>query len=196
MRLIASSIQIIPHQKGMDEWGNFPKKRKRLFDLIGRTGAKGIILLSGNVHFAELSKGDAGTNPLFELTSSGMTHIDRTYARAANDYRIAGPFTEHNVGMVEIDWEMKPLPLITLKVIGEDGNTGFSKAVSLLELNDSNTMDGQKTITCKEPRPQVCTQDYRPVCAALPDGDFKTYSNGCSACSDPAVTGYSEGACE
>lgn len=51
-------------------------------------------------------------------------------------------------------------------------------------------------ITCTEPRPQVCTQDYRPVCAALQDGSLKTYSNGCNACSDPAVTGYREGACE
>ena len=92
MRLIASSIQIIPDQKGMDEWGNFPLERKKLFDLIDRTGAKGIILLSGNVHFAELSKTDASDYPLYELTSSGMTHVNSAYAKAANAYRIAGPF--------------------------------------------------------------------------------------------------------
>lgn len=51
-------------------------------------------------------------------------------------------------------------------------------------------------VPCTEPRPQVCTQDYRPVCAELQDGSFKTFSNGCSACSDPTVTGYRDGACE
>ena len=51
-------------------------------------------------------------------------------------------------------------------------------------------------IACTEPRPQVCTQDYRPVCAELQDGSFKSFSTGCSACSDPAVTGYRGGACE
>ena len=92
MRLIASSIQIIPDKKGMDEWGNFPLERKKLFDLIAGSGAKGIILLSGNVHFAELSKSYAEDYPLFELTSSGMTHVNETYAKAANAYRIDGPF--------------------------------------------------------------------------------------------------------
>jgi hypothetical protein len=50
-------------------------------------------------------------------------------------------------------------------------------------------------VVCPEPRPQICTQDYRPVCAQLQDGSFKTYSNGCSSCSDPNVVGYSEAAC-
>jgi len=53
---------------------------------------------------------------------------------------------------------------------------------------------GQPTI-CTEPRPQICTMDYRPVCAQLSDGTFKTYSNGCTACSDPMVTEHREGAC-
>ncbi|WP_455202336.1 Kazal-type serine protease inhibitor family protein [Kaarinaea lacus] len=50
--------------------------------------------------------------------------------------------------------------------------------------------------TCTEPRPQMCTQDYRPVCAKLNDDSMKTYSNGCMACSDPKVVGYYQGACE
>jgi len=196
VRLIASSIQIIPDKKGMDEWGNFPRERKKLFDLIAGAGARGIILLSGNVHFAELSKSYAGDYPLFELTSSGMTHINEAYARAANEYRIAGPFSWHNFGLVEIDWEMKPSPLITLKVIGEDGNTGFSHPVRQGELRSSKVAGEQEMVSCPEPRPQICTQQYRPVCAKLQDGGFKTYSNGCSACTDPSVTGYREGACE
>jgi hypothetical protein len=54
----------------------------------------------------------------------------------------------------------------------------------------------KEKVPCMEPRPQVCTQDYRPVCAELQDGSFKTFFNGCSACSDAAVTGYRDGACE
>ena len=37
---------------------------------------------------------------------------------------------------------------------------------------------------CEDPRPQVCTMDYRPVCGTLKDGSSKTYSNGCGACAD------------
>ena len=196
VHLIASSIQVIPDQKGMNEWGNFPRERQRLFDRIAKTEHNGIILLSGNVHFAELSKSDAGAYPLYELTSSGMTHVDPSYARAANRFRIAGPFVEHNFGMVEINWETKPSPRISLSVIDENGNTGFSQPFSQSDLKASDAMDKQQMVACTEPRPQVCTQDYRPVCAVRQDGGFNTYSNGCSACSDPAVTGYRDGTCE
>ncbi len=48
---------------------------------------------------------------------------------------------------------------------------------------------------CEDPRPQVCTMDYRPVCGTHQDGSVKTYSNGCGACSNPEVTFWIEGAC-
>jgi hypothetical protein len=48
---------------------------------------------------------------------------------------------------------------------------------------------------CPEPRPQICTREYRPVCAQMQDGTFKTYSTGCTSCSDPKVIGYRDGAC-
>ena len=48
---------------------------------------------------------------------------------------------------------------------------------------------------CEEPRPQVCTMDYRPVCGTLSDGSVQTYSNGCGACSDAKVTSWVEGEC-
>jgi hypothetical protein len=60
----------------------------------------------------------------------------------------------------------------------------------------AKAINPKEMVTCTEPRPQVCTQDYRPVCAMLQDGSFKTYSNGCNACSDPAISGYCKGACE
>ncbi len=49
---------------------------------------------------------------------------------------------------------------------------------------------------CEEPRPQICTAHYDPVCGLLGDGTYKTYSNACSACSDAAVSGHHPGACE
>jgi hypothetical protein len=63
------------------------------------------------------------------------------------------------------------------------------------------------TTECTDPRPQMCTMDYRPVCAQrdtgircvttpCPSSEWKTYSNGCSACSDPNVSGYRGGSCD
>lgn len=53
-----------------------------------------------------------------------------------------------------------------------------------------------KITVCKDPRPQICTMEYLPVCATKKDATVKTYANGCTACSDKNVVNYREGACE
>lgn len=50
-------------------------------------------------------------------------------------------------------------------------------------------------IPCTEPRPQVCTMEFAPACAVLSSGGRKEFSSPCSACADPAVTGYVSGPC-
>jgi len=48
---------------------------------------------------------------------------------------------------------------------------------------------------CSSPRPEMCTMDYRPVCALLKSGSWQQFSNGCSACADPRVVGYNPDIC-
>jgi len=48
---------------------------------------------------------------------------------------------------------------------------------------------------CPEPRPEMCTQQFDPVCGQLSNGGSQTYSNWCSACSDKAVESYVPGEC-
>ncbi len=55
---------------------------------------------------------------------------------------------------------------------------------------------GAELTTCEDPRPQVCTLQYQPVCGFASADKFKTYSNACSACSDQAVSRHRPGACE
>ena len=130
VRLIVSGTQIVPDEKGMDEWGNYPHERQRLFDLIAESGAEGVIILSGNVHFTEISRVDAGSYPLVEFTSSGMTHSTEAYAQATNSYRVAGPYAGTNFGVVEIDWDATPV-VVTLRAVREDGSVAFDYQVSL-----------------------------------------------------------------
>jgi alkaline phosphatase D len=134
LRLIVSSTQIIPNEKGMDEWGVFPHERQRLFDLIESSGTHGVLLLSGNVHFSEVSKIQLVQYPLVEFTSSGMTHVNPTYAKAPKKYRVAGPYVEHNIGLVEIDWQTDPSPRIRLTALGVGDRQGFSYEFALSNL--------------------------------------------------------------
>lgn len=51
-------------------------------------------------------------------------------------------------------------------------------------------------VVCKDPRPEICTMNYLPVCGISSDETVKTYANGCTACSNQHVLGYREGACK
>ena len=69
-------------------------------------------------------------------------------------------------------------------------------ATTCEEENEINNEPGAlDLILCEEPRPQMCTREYDPVCATLKDGTTKTGSTGCTSCSDPEVVGYKKGAC-
>lgn len=62
-------------------------------------------------------------------------------------------------------------------------------------------------VSCPEPRPEMCTREYRPVCGHVdtrircvtepcPSVKHQTYGNGCTACADPSVMAYEIGSCE
>jgi len=74
--VIVSSIQVLSNKHGFESWGNFPHERDRLIKLIGTSGARGVMILSGDRHISEFSKStpDGLDYPLIDFTSSGLTH--------------------------------------------------------------------------------------------------------------------------
>ena len=54
IRLIVSSTQVLAEGHGWERWGNLPLERRKLFDTIRQSGAKGVILLSGDRHIGAL----------------------------------------------------------------------------------------------------------------------------------------------
>ncbi len=48
---------------------------------------------------------------------------------------------------------------------------------------------------CTEPRPEICTREYAPVCALLQEGTRRSYASKCVACSDQNVVAYKAGKC-
>ena len=134
IRLLCSGTQIINDSKGMQEWGNFPHERKRLFDLIEQSQANGVILLSGNVHYSKISNTDEGPYLMYDFTSSGMTHNSPEYAEIENPYRVSGPYAEPNFGLIDINWGAAPSPVISMQTIGLDRDVAFEHQISLNEL--------------------------------------------------------------
>lgn len=103
---IGCGIQMIPEEQGFEKWANFPQARKRLFELIAATKPARAILLSGDRHVAELSKMELpGLGyPLYELTTSGLTHAYEAAGSEPNRYRVGKIVNKRNFGVLQIDW--------------------------------------------------------------------------------------------
>lgn len=48
---------------------------------------------------------------------------------------------------------------------------------------------------CADPRPQMCTREYRATCGVRRDGTRRNYGNACTACSDSEVVSQGPGPC-
>ena len=88
LRIMASSIQCVAEASGQETWSNLPHERQRLFDLIERTRAEGLVIISGDRHWAELSVlEDPRLYPLYDLTSSSFNQIHARGIPTPNKYR-------------------------------------------------------------------------------------------------------------
>ncbi|RDC62069.1 alkaline phosphatase D family protein [Adhaeribacter pallidiroseus] len=106
--IIGNGIQVIQEESGGEKWANFPTARKRIFDLIARTQARGVILLSGDRHVAELAKitWPGISYPVYDLTSSGLTHSLGGGLKEGmpNRYRVGKVHDKLNFGLLRFDW--------------------------------------------------------------------------------------------
>lgn len=128
--ILVSSIQVLSTNPLIESWGHFPAAKRRLYSLIEQTRAPGLILLSGDVHFAEISgtSFDADevrpnqytTSSIVEITSSGLTHscTDAWYSGlikiplesyASHRIREHSIYLEKNFGLLKMEWNTSSL---------------------------------------------------------------------------------------
>lgn len=119
LRLIGSSLQVLADFPGWEAWVNYPHDQQRLFQLIRDTGAEGVVMLSGDTHFGELTRQAVNVPyPMYDLTSSGLTEV--WHVPVPNALRVDGKsFRQANFGMVEVDWASRTVELSLRDVTGE-----------------------------------------------------------------------------
>jgi alkaline phosphatase D len=130
VHILASSTQVVPEQHGFEKWSNFPSARAKLLALIDELSPRNLIVISGDRHFAELSKLERGPGkpPLYDLTSSSMARPWSKAPQEQNRYRVGGVVWDVNFGEVEIDWAAAELHL---KVHSRSDAVGIDQVVKL-----------------------------------------------------------------
>jgi alkaline phosphatase D len=135
LRLIASSIQVLSDDHPYEKWGNFPRERQKLFDVIRKTEASGVILLSGDRHLGDISVDpDAVGYPLYDVTASGLNQANSGWRRPEpNALEVAQLAYGNHFGSIEIDWLVKD-PLIKIQLRHEDGEIAVQSRIPLSQL--------------------------------------------------------------
>lgn len=129
LRIIGSSTQFGISYNGYEAWANFPHERKRMLELIRKTQTSGVLFISGDVHYGEISVvREEGLYPIYDVTASGITS---TWLFATpNDNRIEGPVMENHFGMITIDWERTD-PLVKMEIYDVRNNQRVEYTVPL-----------------------------------------------------------------
>jgi alkaline phosphatase D len=132
VRLIVTSVQMLADGHGFERWGNLPLERDRFLRLLDDTGARGVVLLSGDRHNGALYQIELDNGQrLPEMTSSSL---NRSYGPAKDGKtreRMSRMYNQENFGLVDIDWRLRRLSL-TLKDM--DGDILDSLSVKFSDL--------------------------------------------------------------
>lgn len=139
VHVLISSIQILTPNPIFESWGHWPRARARLQNILRQRSPPGFVMVSGDVHFAEIR------GP--ELTTSGLTHTCAgTWHGSPWRYTIcsiaialfqplspfpASSYQGINFATIDIDWHQRLLRLTVRDASGSpvlENSLGFGAA--------------------------------------------------------------------
>ena len=105
-RVICSSIQFGHAFNGYESWNNFPWEKVKMAQLIQSKQANGVVFISGDVHYGEISKDTLQIGyPLYDVTSSGLSST--WHSPAPNQNRMGQAVMENNFGLLRFSAKEK-----------------------------------------------------------------------------------------
>lgn len=132
IRFVVSSIQVLADGHAWEAWHAMPRERARLFETVNRSGAKGVVFVSGDRHLAALYRQDGLIgHPAHEMTTSSLNLSFRDTSDEMSSNQIGAAYSPINYGMARIDWEARAL---TLQIAGGDGAPVRERRVAFGEL--------------------------------------------------------------
>lgn len=109
VRIIASSLQVIPTGHAWEAWHLMPEQRDKFYGLLSRVKPNGVVLISGDRHSAAIYRQTENVPyPLWEITSSSLnaplSGFVKNIVTEPGEFRQGQPFYDANFGIIDIDW--------------------------------------------------------------------------------------------
>lgn len=173
LHIFVSSLPVLPVvvALGGENWRRFPHARDRFLRLITQTNISAPVVLTGDVHFAQISQARCTGGSVVEIQSSGMTHswgtrppnFDNIFAAKAMHmfmwllqvlfpyrYQLRDPVTGKglsylglNFGELEVDWQAETL---TVNIFDEEPEPKLQQHFKLSDI-DNHRFDRQRSTT-------------------------------------------------
>lgn len=132
LRIFGSSLQVLADFAGWESWINYARDHQRLFSAIRRQRAERLVFISGDTHYAEVSKLDVNTPyPMWDVTSSGLT--ETWPVTPPNALRASSVLRECNFGLITIDWST-PAPRMAIEILDEQGRVRIAQTIDAADL--------------------------------------------------------------
>ncbi len=124
-KFIAIGSQVINDNHFGESYATYPRERNDLLDFIARNNIKGVIFLTGDKHYSELSKRDWKGYPMYDLTCSPLTTPPlprRLLGAYHNEYRVKGTdYAKRNFGRISFSGEAGNRNM-TIDIFGRSGH--------------------------------------------------------------------------
>lgn len=132
-KFIVIGGQVLNSVAKYENYSTFPDERNVLLNMVAAEKIKGVIFLSGDRHFTEMSKMDREVYSLFEITCSPLNSTAR------------GDSTENNIYRIKDTWVCER-NYITVGIVG----SGKNRSVEIKCFNTTGSLLWSKEIAQKE----------------------------------------------
>jgi alkaline phosphatase D len=115
----------------------FPAQRRRLYSLIERIGAKGVIFVSGDRHHGSINRMASDVPyPLADFTASAINMPSNltpgsTMVSEASTTRVGDGYGPVNFGMLNVDWQGRQ---VGFELIGATGEAVLRHQIPFAEI--------------------------------------------------------------
>lgn len=132
IRIFGSSLQILADFAGWESWINFAHDHQRLFAAVRERKADGLFCISGDTHYAEVSRLDVNVPyPIWDITSSGLTEV--WPVTPPNALRVSEVVREQNFGLLTFGWDGES-PTVLAQVRDVTGAVRLEQAIRVGDL--------------------------------------------------------------
>jgi alkaline phosphatase D len=135
LRIIGTGSQFGIEYNGYEAWANFPAEQLKMLNVIKQTNAENVMFISGDVHYAEISKMNVSSvYPIYDITSSGLS--SSWHYATPNCFRIEGPVMENHFGLLTVNFEAEE-PHVKAEIWDVYNNQRIEYTILLSELTFS-----------------------------------------------------------